>query len=49
MVDMVRGASEMRAVLTPEQQKLFDQRRAEFEARRAERRAKRAAAPAGTT
>jgi Spy/CpxP family protein refolding chaperone len=49
MVDMVRGASEMRAVLTPEQQRLFDERRAEFEARRAERRAKRAAAPAGTT
>jgi Spy/CpxP family protein refolding chaperone len=41
MVDMVRGLSEMRAVLTPEQQQLFDTRRAEFEARRAERRARR--------
>lgn len=50
LVDMVRGASEMRAVLTPEQQRQFDARRAEFEARRAERRERRAAAAlAGTT
>jgi Spy/CpxP family protein refolding chaperone len=42
MVDMIRGMSEMRAVLTPEQQQIFDTRRAEFEARRAERRARRA-------
>ena len=41
MVDMVRGLSDMRAVLTPEQQKVFDARRAEFEARRAERRSER--------
>jgi len=48
MVDMVRGMSEMRAVLTPEQQQLFDTRRAEFEARRAERRARRAGRNAQT-
>jgi Spy/CpxP family protein refolding chaperone len=42
MVDMVRGISEMRAVLTPEQQQRFDAWRAEREAKRAERRARRA-------
>jgi Spy/CpxP family protein refolding chaperone len=42
MVDMVRGMSEMRAVLTPEQQQRFDAWRAEREAKRAERRARRA-------
>ena len=47
MVDMARGASEMRAVLTPEQQQRFDARRAEFQARRAERRAQRAKRAAG--
>lgn len=47
MVDMVRRMSEMRAVLTPEQQQLFDQRRAEREAKRAERRAKRAERSSG--
>jgi Spy/CpxP family protein refolding chaperone len=42
IVDMVRGMSEMRAVLTPEQQQRFDAWRAEREAQRAERRARRA-------
>lgn len=42
MVDMVRGMSEMRAVLTPEQRQQFDTWRAEREAKRAERRARRA-------
>lgn len=37
MVDMVRGLAEMRAVLTPEQQKLFDERRAQFAAERGRR------------
>lgn len=47
VVEMVRGMSEMRAVLTPEQQQLFDARRAEREAKRAERRARRAEPSSG--
>jgi len=41
MVDVVRAMAEMRSVLTPEQQKLFDERRAEAELRRGERKARR--------
>jgi Spy/CpxP family protein refolding chaperone len=41
MVDVVRAMAEMRSVLTPEQQKLFDERRAEAESRRSERKARR--------
>jgi len=41
MVDVVRAMAEMRSVLTPEQQELFDERRAEAESRRSERKAGR--------
>ena len=40
MVDVVRAMAEMRSVLTPEQQKRFDERRAESESRRGERKAR---------
>lgn len=41
MVDVVRTMAEMRSVLTPEQQKRFDERRAEAESRRGEHKARR--------
>ncbi len=41
MVDVVRTMAEMRSVLTPEQQKQFDERRSESESRRKEHKARR--------